>query len=132
MMKKLEKCIIAYECWQMQCCGDPIKVGEEVNLEIETYTEPYELAGFHIDFNEEHHHGMTAAAKGIVKQIKVVFLEEYANSENRFDDPNNVFSVYDLDYADGWEGIDNCGKHTPSDFFNYLIFMENVTIEDFV
>lgn len=129
-MKKLEKCIIAYECWQMQCCGDPIKVGEEVNLEIETYTEPYELAGFHIDFNEEHHHGMTAVAKGTVKQIKVVFLEEYANSENRFDDPNNVFSVYDLDYADGWEGIDNCGKHTPSDFFNYLIFMENVTIED--
>ena len=73
---------------------------------------------------------MTAVAKGTVKQIKVVFLEEYANSENRFDDPNNVFSVYDLDYADGWEGIDNCGKHTPSDFFNYLIFMENVTIED--
>lgn len=131
-MKKLEKCIIAYECWQMQCCGDPIKVGEEVNLEIETYTEPYELAGFHIDFNEEHHHGMTAVAKGTVKQIKVLFEEEYANSEHRVDDPNNGFSVYDLDYADGWEGIDKCGKHTPSDFFYYLIFMENVSIEDLV
>lgn len=128
-MNQKKSCVIAYEYWQMQCCGDPLKVGEQTELGIETYSEPYTLAGYHVDYNEEHHHGATAVAKGIIKQIKIVFVDKYADDNSEFCNLDNTFAVFDADYVDGWDDIEKCG-HSYSDIFMYLVFMEDVTIDE--
>jgi hypothetical protein len=31
---KLEKCVVSYEDWQMQCCGDPFKIGDSIKWPV--------------------------------------------------------------------------------------------------
>lgn len=27
---KMESCVVSYDSWQMQCCGDPFSVGDKI------------------------------------------------------------------------------------------------------
>lgn len=52
MKKRIERCTVEYDSWQMQCCGDPIHVGQVVSLPC-VKDKPYTCAyAMTVDFHE--------------------------------------------------------------------------------
>ena len=129
MKTRMAQCTILYETWQMQCCGDPIQVGQIVSLPC-IKKGPYTSAcGINIDFDEEHHNeDANCLIRGKVTEIRSVFVDSYANgkSDTRLvDDPNNTFAVIEVEYIDGWEEPD-CYEHRKGDNpCFYIITLEN-------
>lgn len=124
------QCNVLYDPSMMQCCGNPIQVGEYSTI-TGNKTEPYMFANHNISFEEEHHLDKSAKLKGLVSKITTVFVEKFANNdteEQRLDNPNNVFVQYEVSYIDGYEHV-NYGIYKTSDASFYIITLKNVIIE---
>lgn len=128
MKKKLSKCVVEYQSWQMQCCGIPLQVGKVANLYCIKKTPYINSQGICIDYDEEHHgQGTNCLLRGIVSRIQTVFIDKFANEHcRRVDDKNNVFAVFDTPYIDGWENSASYGNRKGSDASSYIITLENV------
>ena len=129
MKTRIEKCSIKYESWQMQCCGDPIHVGQVVNLPC-IKDRPYTCAcGMNVDFDEEHHEGGgNCLIRGKVVRIMSIFVDKFANIKDGtryIDDPNNTFAIIEVNYIDGWEDPVCYGQRKGSDVCYYIIILEN-------
>lgn len=130
MKTRIGKCIIKYESWQMQCCGDPIHVGQIVNLPC-IKDKPYTCAcGINIDFDEEHHEkGANCLLRGKVTEIRSVFVDRFANEKEGaryIEDPNNTFTIIEVYSIDGWEEPVCYEQRKGSDVCYYIITLENV------
>ena len=124
------QCNVLYDPSMMQCCGNPIQVGQYSTI-TGNKTEPYMFANHNISFEEEHHLDKSAKLKGLVSKITTVFVEKFANNdteEQRLDNPNNVFVQYEVSYIDGYEHV-NYGIYKTSDASFYIITLKNVIIE---
>ena len=129
MKTRMAQCTILYETWQMQCCGDPIQVGQVVSLPCIKKGPDTCACGINIDFDEEHHNeDANCLIRGKVTEIRSVFVDSYANEkgDTRFiDDPNNTFAVIEVEYIDGWEEPD-CYEHRKGNNpCFYIITLEN-------
>lgn len=129
MKTRIAQCTIKYDSWQMQCCGDPIQVGQIVNLACIKGKKFTCACGIDIDFHEEHHgEGANCLIRGKVTKIQSVFVEHFANIKDctyYIDDPNNTFAIIDVYSIDGYEQP-NCYEHRKgSDVCYYLITLEN-------
>ena len=131
MKAKIEQCTIRYDSWQMQCCGDPIHVGQVVNLPCikdKTFTC---ACGINVDYDEEHHGGgANCLIRGKVTKIQSVFVDQFANireGTRYIDDPDNTFAIIEVHSIDGWEQP-NCYEHRKGDDVCYYI----ITLEDAV
>ena len=62
------QCNVLYDPSMMQCCGNPIQVGEYSTI-TGNKTEPYMFANHNISFEEEHHLDKSAKLKGLVSKI---------------------------------------------------------------
>ena len=98
MKTRIVQCNINYESWQMQCCGDPIHVGQVVNLSC-IKDKPY------------------TCACGIV--------DRFAGTGRHIDNPDNTFSIIDVQYIDGWECPDCYGHRKGDDASFYIITLED-------
>lgn len=113
----------------MQCCGDPIHVGQIVNLPC-IKDKPYTCAcGMNVDFDEEHHEGgANCLLRGKVAKIRSVFVDRFANIKDNtryIDDPNNTFAILEVNSIDGWENPVCYGQRKGSDVCYYIITLEN-------
>ena len=130
MKNKIDKCTVGYSSWQMQCCGDPIRVGKVADLLCIKKDRYINYVGIEIDYDEEHHlWGANCWVRGLVTRIQAVFVDKYANIEDgtcNVVDPNNEFAIIDTDYIDGYEECDNYGHRKACDVSSYIITLENV------
>ncbi len=127
---KMDKCIIFYESWQIQCCGTPFSVGEKVKWDCVVPEKAVRKDGFVLDFYEEHHLTPTHTVTGTVKRI----IAEYSEYPRDFDPIiNEDFEVIqeETQYADGW----NFEKDDPDirrDFFGYVVELEDATVSRYL
>ncbi|MGN0207000.1 MAG: DUF6578 domain-containing protein [Muribaculaceae bacterium] len=129
MKTRIKQCNILYDSWQMQSCGDPIHVGQVVNLSC-IKDKPYTPAfGVEVDFIEEHHGGgANCLIRGKVNKIRSVFVDRFANMKDGIryiDDPDNTFAIIEVDYIDGWEKPICYGERKGDDVCYYIITLEN-------
>lgn len=113
----------------MQCCGDPIHVGQIVNLPC-IKDKSYTCAcGMNIDFDEEHHGGgANCLLRGKVAKIRSVFVDRFANIKDNtryIDDPDNTFAILEVKSIDGWEEPVCYEQRKGSDVCYYIITLEN-------
>lgn len=136
MKSKISKCVIAYESWSMQCCGDPLTVGKVADLICEK-KERYKISfNIDIDYDEEHHGcGANCQLRGLVTRLQTVFVDRYANIKEgtRYNyDPENDFSVIDTDYIDGYEQPESYGKRNVCDAICYIVTLEDVVEREYI
>ena len=126
--KHLDECTVYYESWQMQCCGDPFSVGDEVQWTCLVPTHPGAASGRIVDFYEDHHKDFTHKIIGTVSNI----VSQFSDS----DKDKKIISyesewIYEKEIinADGWE----CNK--PDDdtiertFWGYVVELKDVIIK---
>ena len=128
MKERIEHCNVLYDSWQMQCCGDPIEVGKVADLTIDTSQKPWVLAGYQLDFFEEHHGDANAKLRGKVISIEAVFIIDYADEERYTDNPNNKFALYDATFIDGYDDVGDFGNHKTSDVCYYIITLKDAVV----
>lgn len=123
----LNKCIVLYDDWQMQCCGTPFKVGDTVRwlvLKMDSDNIPVNVGA--IDYYYEAHdsdYKTLFMLNGVVSEIRSLHYK-YEESPNN---PNVNIPVLGLtvnvDSADGWneplEGLP---------FSAYIVKLEDVNI----
>lgn len=124
----VSNCNVLYEDWQMQCCGEEIKVNDDVILYLQNHN-PRLMGGWmNIDFDENHHDIINFELKGKVVSIKAIFVDVVA--ESRYDDDSrNIYHPVEIQSFDGWEefpGYENFKKERPS---FYLLSIENAIIK---
>lgn len=100
MKTRIVQCNINYESWQMQCCGDPIHVGQVVNLSC-IKDKPYTCAcGIDIDFDEEHHDRVpNCFIRGKVKRIRLFVLTR-STKTSKISDMVKSWTTFCCLYAD--------------------------------
>lgn len=123
----MEKCIIYYESWQLQCCGDPFSVGERVEWSCIKPGRFKEAHGIKLDFVEEHHIGDTHLVSGTVNRI----LAE--RSEVPYTEAPIVYELVDvireeIQHADGWESRLKDDESTRRAFWGYIVELKDVTV----
>ncbi len=62
-------CNIYYHAWQLQCCGEPFRVGDRVDWTCEVPSKPTNVSDIIVDFTEEHHGSETHSISGVVDKI---------------------------------------------------------------
>ena len=135
MKGKIDKCTVNYSSWQMQCCGDPITVGEVADLLCIKKDKYKNYAGIEIDYNEEHHlWEANCWVRGLVTRIQAVFVDKYANIAGvtrNADDSNNDVIVVDTDYIDGYEECINYDHRKACDIQSYIITLEHAVEREY-
>ena len=124
----MNSCRAWYACWQMQCCGDPFKIGDVVKwLVCEPHGEIRAVVDLgHLDYWYEAHDTEIQLFyfTGTVTSIKGLF-EQYIQSE---DDPRFWFptkgELIDITSADGWEE-----PKGDLEIIGYIVELENCSIE---
>lgn len=123
-------CKVFYECWQMQCCGDPFKIGDTVKW---TVVKDYQLILSDdttlgdLDYVYEAHDNAVKLFNftGVVKKIWGLY-EKYEPSE---DNPRLMYPVHgeliELDSVDGEE--ESIGELEIS---AYVVELENCSISE--
>jgi len=119
-------CVIAVESWQMQCCGNPFRIGENVEWFVCKYEETSVITGCFLEYIYEAHgsdwQGIFKIT-GAVAGIKALFCS-YEQRPSPYKNGAVVnYPVYeraiDVEYADGWDaavdGLEfNCYELTYS------------------
>ncbi len=120
-------CNIFYEDWQIQCCGQPFKVGEIVHWTGER--DESDIKEYHIDFCEDHHCHHSLHIEGKVSRILSVTSEEDATKHNySFDEADYIFT--DLQEADGWESEKESTDEIYYIFWGYIVTLDDVKITE--
>lgn len=124
-----EKCVVLYECWQMECCGKPFSKGDTVKWLVlvngeESLNTPVDLGK--IDYIYEAHSADGSklfVLEGKVEQIKILYQRYEPLKENsRILAPVSGKTV-DAETAKGFEP--QLGDMSPSD---YIVSLEGFTI----
>lgn len=136
-MKEIrEKCVVS--CWPPEMIGfnESVEVGKAADLFINESQKPYrDATGINIDYRVDNYEKHYAKIRGLVTNIKAVYIDEYANKNCGtlyYDDPNNIFHIIDIDYADGgFNDTGDCGIRRKADVKMYIITLENVVIDKY-
>lgn len=122
----VSNCNVLYEDWQMQCCGEEIKVNDDVILCLQNHN-PRLMGGWmNIDFDENHHDIINFELKGKVISIKAIFVDVVAESRY-YDDPRNIYNAVDIPSFDGWENFPGYNNFKKRPYY-YLLSIENAII----
>jgi hypothetical protein len=127
MDEKIKQCTVLYEQLQMQCCGEPLRVGTIAKL---TANKPFREVGiFRTDFFEEHHESSEFKLRGLITSIKAIFVDKFADESNRnTDNPNNSFSIYEAQYIDARNDIADYNGRNARDVIYYIIVLQDVEV----
>ena len=105
MKERKEKCVVSYWPPDMIGFNESVEVGKSADLFIDEEQKPYrDATGINIDYQVDGYGKHYAKVRGLVTNIKAVYIDEYANIDDgtyHYDDPKNKFHVIDIDYADG-------------------------------
>lgn len=108
-----------------------MEVGRAATFTIDDLEYPAGIAGYHIDFHEEHHGNAIAKIRGLIVGIKTVFVDEFADGKRRIDNPHNTFVIYDATLVDGYGDKGDYGFHRKCDACYYIIIMKDVIVGEY-
>jgi len=107
-----KKCVIAIDDWQMQCCGTPFKLGDDVEWILHRHGKKSKLTDNMVEFYYEHHSSEWEnlfKATGAVDKIEALFCR-YEKRPNEHGNKKGFvnYAIYEkalnVDAADGWHG----------------------------
>lgn len=117
-------CVVWVDGWQMQCCGDPFRVGSSISWNLEPADRDWltsvlgEQTAVTVDYAEEHHNDAVGSAATEAKVITITAVHcRYAPIPDG--DPRTMYPVEGsavlspLESANGWtpdqDGLDFVG-----------------------
>ena len=129
----LDRCTVYYAAWQLQCCGDPFKVGDRITWTCALSSSVEHGDGTIVDFHEEHHGDETHSITGTVAKI---FAERSESSRAKSLRGKVSYISYnyseiikdELQEADGWESEYESDETTVRTLWGYLVTLEDVTV----
>lgn len=125
----MNKCVVLYESWQYECCGEDFKVGskiewlvmkgEKINLPIKTDNIDYYYEAHSTDYKN------IFVLEGTIKEIKTLYLKYEPSKDNpKLLVPTNGF----LSNVNTSKNVAN--KLDNMDFSSYLVYIENYSIRE--
>lgn len=123
----MEKCIVYYQSWQLQCCGDPFSVGDKVEWTCALPGEFKNSHGIILDFIEDHHGDDTHSIVGTVTKIIAERSEFPYNDEPMDYDTLDVIRE-EIQHVDGWESELEDDESTRRAFWGYIVELKDVTV----
>lgn len=127
---KMDKCIIFYQSWQMQCCGTPFSVGDKVKWGCVVPENAVRKDGSVLDFEEEHHEKHTHTVTGIVKRI-IAEYSEYPRDFGPMIYEDSEVIQEETQYADGWN-FEKDDTDTRRAFWGYVVELEDVIVSRYL
>lgn len=136
MKERRDKCIVSYWPSDMIGFNEFVEVGKSADLFIDEKQKPYRDAiGNIIDYRVDGYDKHFAKIRGLVTNIKAVFVDKYANVEDGtyyYDEPKNTFHLIDIDYAEGgYNDSGDCEGRRKFDVRKYIITLEDVVIDKY-
>ena len=123
----MEKCIVYYEAWQLQCCGDPFSVGERVKWTCNKPGWFKEAHGIALDYWEDHHGEDTHTIIGTITKIIAERSDVPYNDEPMNYDMVDVIRE-EIQHADGWESEWESDESLRRAFWGYIVELRDVTV----
>lgn len=123
---KMETCKVLYDVWEMQCCGEPFKVGSRIEWLGAKITDKY-LPDYKdmVDYHHQRHYcyELMSEIKGVVKSITVHYCTFKEVNKMMIQDEEKFVKLDSVDghteVTDGeWEAVD------------YIVELENVTAQE--
>lgn len=129
--KRYRQCTVYYESWQIQCCGEPFAVGDQVIWTCSVSSEIKNAHGFIIDFEEDHHGLSTHTISGTIRKI-IAEYSEFPKGERVVYYHKASVIQRAIQKADGYE--DGCKSDEFSDrtFWGYIVTLEDVVVKPLV
>ena len=123
-----DECVIYYEAWQLQCCGDPFAVGDIVDWTCAIPPEGCNAHGIILDFEEEHHGFATHSIKGKVTKI-VAERSEFPKGEREVHYHKAKTIQEEILKADGREKNFPNDETTDRTFWGYIVTLKNAIVK---
>ena len=126
--RRMDRCTIYYESWQIQCCGDPFSVGDRIEWTCVMPTDFKNAHGIVIDLEEEHHGRETHSITGTVSKI-IAERSEFPSGQREvwYDRAETIKE--ELQHADGWESDYKDNDLTEYTFWGYIVELKNVIVK---
>ena len=131
-----EKCVIAIEDWQIQCCGTTFKLGDKVEWLLQKYDKRSEVTDEMVEYYYEHHSSEWKElfkAIGTVDRIKALYCR-YEKRPNEYGNKQGFvnYPIYEkaVDVDVGYGSADDDGWHDDIDGLEFGEY--EVTLRDCV
>ncbi|MBR0023016.1 MAG: hypothetical protein IJP59_00230 [Muribaculaceae bacterium] len=125
---KMGECVIYYESWQIQCCGEPFSVGDKVDWTGFSPSLNKNAHGIVLDFDEEHYGFATHSITGTVTKI-LAERSEFPKGQRQVWYERAQVIHEELQHADGWESQLKDDNNTERTFWGYIVTLKDVTIK---
>ncbi len=123
----MNNCVVLYEDWQFECCGENFEVGnnikwlvtnvENINIPIKTDKIDYYYEAHSSDYKK------IFVLEGTIKQIKVLY-EKYKTSDNN----PRLLIPFDGALYDVFSCKEKMNEKNDMKFSSYLVYIENYSI----
>ncbi|MDR1483034.1 MAG: hypothetical protein LBI74_10455 [Synergistaceae bacterium] len=128
MSEELKNCVVHVSDWQMQCCGEPFKIGGAVEWLLHRNGKPSEIYDGLVDYYYQHHNNQWRElykAVGVVDRIMALYYYEIEPPSEDKRGTREFFykKAVEVNEADGWEADDGDLK-----FRGYEVYLSNCTI----
>lgn len=123
-------CNIFYESWQIQCCGEPFRLGQKIRWTCKQKEKPHNIWGNKIDYFEEHHIGVQYHITGkVVRILSVISTSSQHLKCYEFDE--SKVELHSLSEANGFESEREDTTDTHFIFLGYIVTLKDVEIAFF-
>ncbi len=124
---KMKECVVYYESWQIQCCGDPFAVGDRVEWTGVTPSLFRNAHGTIIDMDEDHHGFATHSVTGTVTKI-IAERSEFPNGKREVCYEKAATIQEERNHADGWESDLKSDNTTDRTFWGYVVTLKDAIV----
>lgn len=125
---RMNHCVIYYEQWQLQCCGNPFSVGDTVQWTCLMPQEYKNAHGIILDFEEEHHGFATHSIVGTVAKI-IAERSEFPKGKRVVWYHKAQTIQEEIPCADGWESDKKDDETTERTFWGYIVELKDAVIK---
>lgn len=128
---KLDECNIQVEAWQMQCCGEPFKIGDYVEW-FGKHNSPVKVCyGMTIPYSEDHHGQENLHIHGTIDYIWSE-IGTAPSSWKAYDYAKTHNEITPIASANGWESVsDDDEGDVRRIFWGYIVRLKNVEIRPY-
>ena len=126
---RMDTCKVLYAVWEMQCCGNPIKIGSRVKWPGAKVTAEYRRENIEykdlVDYHYQAHECKELMSKiqGDVKSITIRYCTFKETNRGMVHDNEKLVAS---DYVDGWTE----NKDGEWEAVDYIVDLENVTVRE--
>ena len=124
----MDRCIIYYESWQIQCCGDPFSVGDTIEWRCTMPTEIRNAHGIILDLEEDHHGFSTHTVTGTVTKI-LAERSEFPKGQREVWYHKAEVIIDKLEHADGWESDVKDDDNFDRTFWGYVVELRDAVVK---